>query len=60
MSWIKQQAETELLWELGSEYPIALFATVYEENELGERRLVETKQFKLVATKEADNETNQI
>lgn len=47
MGWITQQAETELLFEDGSVYPQAVIATVYEENELGEKRLLEQKTFSL-------------
>jgi len=43
MSWTRQQPDTELVYELGSEYPVAIICTIFEENTLGERRLVEQK-----------------
>lgn len=46
--WLRGQAETELVFKLGSEYPVAVICTVYETNRLGEKRLVEQKTLKVV------------
>jgi hypothetical protein len=48
MTWIKQEAETEFIWAFGNVYPAAVICTAYEENEDGEKRLVEQKTFNLV------------
>lgn len=41
--WIRQQAEMEFVWKLGSEYPTQIIATVYETNLYGEKWLIEQK-----------------
>ena len=48
--WITQRAETDLLWVADSAYPVAIICTVYKENRLGEKLLVEAKTLKLVET----------
>lgn len=53
MKWTKQEAETTFITKLGEEYPSSVIAVIYEENELGERRLVESKQFNLIPAEDS-------
>ena len=46
--WQEERPDYEFLWEIGKRYPIAVHCVIYEINFLGERRLKETKTFKLV------------
>jgi len=46
--WQEEKPDCEFLWEIDKRYPVAVVCAVYETNLLGERRLKETKTFKLV------------
>jgi len=46
--WQEEKPDCEFLWEIGKRYPVAVHCVIYETNFLGERRLKETKTFKLV------------
>ena len=48
ISWQEERPDCEFLWEIGKRYPVAVQCVIYETNFLGERRLKETKTFKLV------------
>lgn len=50
MSWVRQPAETELVYELGNEYPVAVICTIFEENQQGERRLVDHRTLTVVGS----------
>ncbi len=49
MTWQRQMAECELVYGLGSSYPIAVRCKVYEEDGFPnyQKRFVESKEFKL-------------
>jgi len=48
ISWQEERPDCGFLWEIGKRYPVAVQCVIYETNFLGERRLKETKTFKLV------------
>ena len=48
ISWQEERSNCKFLWEIGKRYPVAVQCVIYETNFLGERRLKETKTFKLV------------
>lgn len=50
--WLPQNAEVDLIWELGNPYPIAASCMMYEINVLGEKRLVEGKVLKIAQSSE--------
>ena len=46
--WQEERPDCKFLWECGKKYPVGARCVIYETNFLGERRLKETKTFKLV------------
>jgi hypothetical protein len=48
----EEKAEVNLVWQMGSRYPKEIECIVFERNGLDERRLKETKRFKLVEVKD--------
>lgn len=50
-NWLREPAETTFVWVMGSVYPIRVVCDSYETNQLGEKRLAESKTFKLVEEK---------
>jgi len=46
--WQEEKPVCECIWDYGKKYPVAIRCVIYETNFLGERRLKETKTFKLV------------
>ncbi len=43
-----EKAETNLVWKIGDVYPAACVCTVFESNQLGERRFIEQKTLSLL------------
>jgi len=49
--WIKQQAECNFIFNDGGLYPVAVHCVVFENNQFGEKRFCDAKNFKLRETK---------
>jgi len=45
--WIKQQAECNFIFNDGGLYPVAVHCVVFENNQFGEKRFYDAKNFKL-------------
>lgn len=43
MTWYEEPPKCELLFETGNKYPVQVLVTIYDGNELGERKLVESR-----------------
>ena len=52
MTWYEEPPKCELLFETGNKYPTKILVTIYEENELAERRLVESKTLTILQPSE--------
>ena len=46
--WVREEPICELIYLAGNIYPSYIQCSLFETNAIGERRLIETKKFKLV------------